>query len=129
MTPSASSMRARWRVGLDAQHAGVARERAGADAEHRAAAGQVVEQDDAVGDVERVVVGEADDAGAEADALRALAGGGEEDLRAGDDLPAAGVVLADPRLVVAELVEALRRARGRGCSASVGFSPRGGRGP
>ena len=34
-----------------------------------------------------------------------LGGGGDEDLGAGDDLGAGGVVLADPRLVVAELVE------------------------
>ena len=35
----------------------------------------------------------------------ALRGGGDEDLRRGDDLAARGVVLADPRLVVAQLVE------------------------
>src|SRR5207247_951314 len=79
--------------------------RAGADAEHGATVGQVVDEDDAVGDVEGVVVGDADDAGAEPDALGALAGGGDEDFGAGDGLPAAGVVLAYPGLVVAEVVE------------------------
>ena len=34
-----------------------------------------------------------------------LAGGGEEHLRRGDHLPSAGVVLAAPELVVAEVVE------------------------
>ncbi len=34
-----------------------------------------------------------------------LGRGGDEDLGAGDDLGAGGVVLADPGLVVAELVE------------------------
>ena len=34
-----------------------------------------------------------------------LGGGGDEDLRAGDDLAAGRVMLADPCLVVAELVE------------------------
>jgi hypothetical protein len=38
---------------------------------------------------------------------RALSGGGDEDLRRGDDLAAGGVVLADPRLVVAEAIEVL----------------------
>src|SRR3954469_18461257 len=36
-----------------------------------------------------------------------LPGGGDEDLRRGDDLAAGGVVLADPRLVVAQAIEML----------------------
>src|SRR3972149_1203102 len=77
---------------------------AGADAEHDASPREVVEEDHAVGDVKRVVVGDGDDAGAEADVLRALAGGGDEDFGAGDRLPATPVMLADPRLVEAEVV-------------------------
>ena len=54
---------------------------------------------------ERVVVGQRDDAGAEPDVARALGGGGDEHLRAGDDLEAARVVLADPGLVIVQPVE------------------------
>jgi len=43
---------------VDAQRLGVVGERAGADAEHRAAAGQMIQQDESLGDVERVVVGQ-----------------------------------------------------------------------
>ena len=78
-----------------------------------------------LGHPQRVVVGQRGHAGAELDVARALGGGGDEDLRRGDDLAAGRVVLADPRLVVAEAVEVLDRARGRAASASVGFSPAG----
>ena len=71
----------------------------------KATAGEVVEQHGALGDHVGVVVRDAGDAGAELDVSGALRGGGDEDLWAGDDLAAGGVVLADPRLVVAELVE------------------------
>src|SRR5206468_497649 len=54
---------------------------------------------------QRVVVADADDAGAQLDVPGALAGGGDEDLGRGDDLAAGRVVLADPRLVSAEAVE------------------------
>ena len=80
-------------------------QRAGAGAEHRPTAGQAVELHDPLGDVERMVVRQADDAGAEADRARHLAGAGEEHLRRGDRLPARRVVLAAPELVVAETVE------------------------
>src|SRR5262249_10712300 len=75
---------------------------------HRAAAGQVVELDDAARDVERVVVRQRDDAGAEHDPLRALAGRGEEQLGGADGLPAAGGGLAGPQRGVAERVGRLR---------------------
>ena len=91
--------------GVDAHHGGVGGERAGADAHHGAAAGHVVELDHAVDGHQRVVVGQADDAGAEADVAGALGGGGDEDLGGGDQFPAGAVVLADPGFVVAELVE------------------------
>ena len=45
--------------------------------------------------------------GAEADVPRALRGGGDEHLGRGDDLVAGRVVLAEPGLVEAELVEVL----------------------
>ena len=59
----------------------------------------------AVGEHERVVVGQRADARAEADVLRALRRGRDEHLGTGDDLVAGRVVLADPRLVEAEAVE------------------------
>jgi hypothetical protein len=63
----------------------------------------------AVGDYERVVVGQRNDAGAEADVFGAFGGGGDEDLGAGDDLEAAGVVLADPGLLIVQRVQVLEQ--------------------
>ena len=91
----------------DAHHEGVGRERAGSDPEHDAALGQVVEQHHAVGQHQRVVIGERRHPRAEAEMLGPLRRGGDEHLGAGDDLVAGGVMLADPRLVVPQLVEAL----------------------
>ena len=65
----------------------------------------MIEQHGSLGDHVRVVVGHAGDAGAELDASGALGGGGDEDLGTGNDLGAGGVMLTDPGLVVAELVE------------------------
>ena len=93
--------------GVDAHHEGVGREGARSDSEHDAAPGEVVEQHHAVSQHERVVVGQRRDAGAEPDVPGALRGGGDEDLGRGDDLVAGGVVLAEPGLVEAELVEVL----------------------
>ncbi len=83
--------------------------RPGPGAEHDPAAGHVVELDDAVGDHHRVVVGQGDDAGAEADVPGALGGECDEDLGRADDLVAGGMVLADPGLVEAEPVEPLHQ--------------------
>ena len=63
------------RVGGDAEHVRVGRELAGPAAEHRAAAGEVVEQHEAVGEHQRVVVRQRVHAGAEPDVLRALGRG------------------------------------------------------
>jgi hypothetical protein len=65
----------------------------------------VIELDDAVRDHERVVIREAHHTGAELDPPRVHRCGGDEQLRRGDALEAAGVMLADPRLVVTEPVE------------------------
>ena len=92
---------------VDAERVRVRGQRARPGAEDRPAAGHVVELHHALGDVERVVIGQRDDAGAELDALGALARRGEEHLGRGDHLPAAGMVLAAPELVVAEPVEVL----------------------
>jgi hypothetical protein len=67
----------------------------------------VVEQDDAVGHPQRVVVGQRQHPGAELDVLRLRRRVGDEEHVVGDDLAPARVVLADPRLVEAEPVEVL----------------------
>ena len=92
---------------VDAERVGVGRQRAGPGAEDGPAAGHVVELHHALGDVEGMVVGQRDHAGAEPDALGALAGGRQEHLGRGDRLPAAGVVLAAPELVEPEPVQML----------------------
>ena len=79
--------------------------RPGSEAEHEAAPGQVVEQHGPLGDPERVVIADADHAGAELDVAGPLGGRGDEDLGRGDDLAAGRVVLADPGLVPAQPVE------------------------
>ena len=94
-------------VGRDAEHVRVGRQLAGPAAEHGAAAREVVEQHEAVGEQQRVVVRQGVDAAAEADVLRPFRRGRDEHLRRRDDLVAAGVVLADPHLVEAEPVEVL----------------------
>ena len=78
-----------------------------AHAEHGAPLRHVVELHHPVRKREGVVVGQRDDAGAEADMAGPLGGGGDEQFRAGDDLEPAGMVLADPDLVVVEPVEML----------------------
>ena len=93
--------------GLDADHVGVGRQGARADAEHEPAPGLVVELHDAVRRPQWVVVRHRQHAAAEADGPGAFERGGAEEQRVGDDLGAAGVVLAHPHLVEAQLVEVL----------------------
>ena len=92
---------------IDAERVRVGGQRARPGAEDRPAAGHVVELHHALRDVERMMIGQRDDAGGELDALRPLARGGEEHLRRGDHFPAAGMMFAAPEFVVAELVEML----------------------
>ena len=92
---------------VDAERVRVRGQRPRPGAEDRPPAGHVVELHHALRDIERVVIGQRDDAGGELDALRALAGRGEEHLGRGDHLPAARMVLAAPELVIAEPVELL----------------------
>ena len=112
------------RVGRDAEHVRVGGELTGPASQHRAAAREVVEEHHAVGEHQRVVIGERADARAEPDVLRALGGDADEHLGRRDDLEAGRVVLADPDLVEAEPVEGDTRSRSRS-SASVGFWPTG----
>jgi hypothetical protein len=94
---------------VDAHHQGVALEQARASTEHDAAAGLVIELDHAVRDHQRVVVGQRHDAETEFQMLRALRGRGDEELRRRDQLEAAGMMLADPRLGESELVDPLHQ--------------------
>ena len=74
------------------------------DAQDRPALGQVVEKRDTLGDMERVVEGQAHHRGTELDPMR---GGGrhrQRHLRRRHGLPAARMVLADEELVVIQLV-------------------------
>ena len=106
ITPSASSWRSRSSTWIDAE--ACARRDGSAPGpvpKITRPPRHVVELHDPLRDVERVVVRQRHDAGAELDALGALARGGQEQLRRRDHLPARGVVLAAPELVVAEPVE------------------------
>ena len=67
-------------VGGNAEHVRVRRQLARSAAEHHAAAREVVEQDEAVGEQQRMVIGQRVDAAAEAQVLRALRGGRDEHL-------------------------------------------------
>src|SRR4051812_1496893 len=65
----------------------------------------MVELHDAVGHHHRVMIRQRDDPGAEPDVPCTLGSKGDEDLGRRDDLITGRMVLADPRLVKAELVE------------------------
>ena len=93
--------------GVDAQHISVRRQSAAARAEHRATAGHVVQLHHALRHDERVVVGQGRHAGAQANVAGALGDRGDEQLRAGDQFIACGVVLADPGFLEAQPVHVL----------------------
>ena len=95
--------------GRDAHGEGVRDQGARADPEHRPPTGHVVELIDPVGQHERVVIGQGRHPSAEPDVLGALGGGGDEHLGAGDHLVAGRMVLADPGLLVGELVQPLHK--------------------
>src|SRR5580658_2676229 len=80
-----------------------------ADAQHGAAAGHVVELDGAVGEDERVVIWQRHHAGAKANVLRTLGGGGDEHFRRTDDFEASGMMFANPGLMIVQLVEMLQQ--------------------
>ena len=91
--------------GIDAHHVCVRRQRAGAATQHGAAARHVVELHEAVRHHQRMMVRQAGHARAEANVARTLDQGADEHFRRGDGLPAGRMMLADPGLVVAELIE------------------------
>ena len=90
---------------IDAHHDRIGGKEPRPGAKHDTAPRHVIELHDAVGGHHRMMVGQRDDAGAEPDVAGALGGEGDEDLGRGDDLITRRVVLADPGLVKAELVE------------------------
>jgi hypothetical protein len=92
---------------IEPDHGGVGGERARTHAQHEPAPHQVIEQHRSLGDHVRVVIAHRHHTGAQLDVAGALGGRRDEDLRRGDDLAAGRVVLTDPGLVVAELVEVL----------------------
>ncbi len=94
-------------LGLDPHHQRVRREQARPGAEHHATPRHVIELDDAVGHVQRVVIRQRDNSGPEPDVLRALRRGRDEDLGRVDGLESRRVVLADPRLLETQPVEEL----------------------
>ncbi len=123
MARSDCSMRVALGRGLDAHHVGVGRQRARAAAQHGAAARHVVELHEAVRHHQRVVIGQAGHARAQPDVARALDRGADEHFRRGDGLPAGGMVLADPGLVEAQLVDPLDQLHVARHAEASGFSP------
>ena len=89
----------------NAHHVCVAGEGARSDSEEHPPVGHVVQLDHTVGHHQRVVVWQADDAGAQLNAAGALCGGGDENLRGRDNLPAGAVVLTNPGLIEPQLVQ------------------------
>ncbi len=88
-----------------AEHLGVRWQGARPGAEHHAAARHVIELRHRFGHHERMMIGQRFDARAQPDVLGALRRRGNEDFGSGDDLEAAGMMLADPRLVEAKPVQ------------------------
>ena len=96
-------------VRIDPEHQRVRRQQAGTGTEHDAAARMVVELDDAVRSHQRVMVRQRDHARAKTDRAGAFGGNGDEQLGRADQLPAGGMVLADPGLVEAKPVQPLHQ--------------------
>jgi hypothetical protein len=88
-------------VGGHFEQDGVAQDGTGADAPHEATLGHLVELGDPVGELGRVVVGDAADAGGELDRGGLEERLGDQQVRRRDVLPDAGEMLAEPRFAVA----------------------------
>ena len=94
-------------VRVDPKHQRVRRQQPGSGTEHDAATRMMVELNDAVRSHQRVMVRQRYHARAETDRAGAFGGNGDEQLRRADELPAGGMVLADPGLVEAKPVQPL----------------------
>src|SRR6516225_5482314 len=67
----------------------------------------MVEEDDALSHPQRIVIRNADHAGAEFDVTRALGRRRYHDFRRGGELGASGVMLAEPCLIIAAAIQPL----------------------
>ena len=92
---------------VEGDHGRIGGQRTRTEAEHEPTAGEMVEEDGSLGDPQRVVIADADHAGAELDVARSFRRDRDEDLGRCDDLGTGRVVLADPRFVPAEAIEML----------------------
>jgi hypothetical protein len=90
---------------IDVEHLPIARQSARGHAEVQAAARDVVEHCDAIGELGRVVIGQQEPAWADADVLRLHQGLRDEQIGCGMWFPRCRVVLTDPALGIAELIE------------------------
>ena len=98
-------------AGIHAEEGEVGGDGAVSDAPVEAAAGQVVEHGQAVGEFDGVVDGEEGDAGGEADVFGEGGGFGDEEVGEGRVFPALGEVFADPGFVEAEAVGGLEQVQ------------------
>ena len=94
---------------VDLEHRPVGRQPRRGDAEIQPALREVIQHRHAGGEFRRVVVGQQEAARADAQALGLQQRLGDEQVGRGMRFPRRGVVLADPRLGVAELVEPAQR--------------------
>ena len=90
---------------VDVEHRPVARQARCGDAEIQPAVGEMVEHRDAVGEFGRVMIGQQEAAGAEADILGLQKRLRQQQVGRRMRLPGRGVMLADPGFLIAELVE------------------------
>jgi hypothetical protein len=90
---------------VDVVHRPVARQAACGDAEIQAAAGEMIEHRDAVGEFGGMVVGQEETAGPEADVLGLQKRLRQQQVGRRMRLPWRGVMLADPGFLIAELIE------------------------
>ncbi len=88
-----------------AKHLGVRRQRTRPGTKHHAAARHVIELRHRFGHHEGMMIGQRFHPCAQSDVLGALRRRGNKDFRSSDDLKAAGMMLADPCLVEAKLVQ------------------------
>ena len=81
-------------VGIDPQHQRIRRQQPGSGAEHDPPLGHVIQLHDPVRHHQRLVIGQGDHAGAEADIAGPLRRDRDEQFRRGDDLEARGLGIA-----------------------------------
>ena len=95
--------------GINAEHVRIGWQGAWPRAENDPPPRLVIELHEALRHHEWMVIGQRDNAGAELDARSAFSGGGEEQFRRSDHLPAGGVVLAAPKLVEPKTLQVLHK--------------------